>query len=121
MVLKKSAIRGVESNGMMCSTRELELGDDHDGIIELPADAPVGMAFAEYHGADPVFDVAITPNRPDCMGVIRHRARSGGGWPRHAEAGRGAEPIAGSFPARSKSAPMIPKAARPFTAASFAA
>lgn len=67
--LKKSAIRGVESNGMMCSTRELELGDDHDGIIELPADAPVGMAFAEYHGSDPVFDVAITPNRPDCMGV----------------------------------------------------
>ena len=67
--LKKSAIRGVESNGMMCSTRELELGDDHDGIIELPADAPVGMDFAEYHGSDPVFDVAITPNRPDCMGV----------------------------------------------------
>jgi len=67
--LKKSAIRGVESNGMMCSTRELELGDDHDGIIELPEDAPVGMAFAEYHGASPVFDVAITPNRPDCMGV----------------------------------------------------
>ena len=67
--LKKSAIRGVESNGMMCSTRELELGEDHDGIIELPADAPVGMAFADYHGADPVFDVAITPNRPDCMGV----------------------------------------------------
>lgn len=67
--LKKSAIRGIESNGMMCSTRELELGEDHDGIIELPADAPVGMAFAEYHGSDPVFDVAITPNRPDCMGV----------------------------------------------------
>ncbi|MFC0590328.1 phenylalanine--tRNA ligase subunit beta [Novosphingobium aquiterrae] len=67
--LKKSAIRGVESNGMMCSTRELELGDDHDGIIELPADAPVGTSFAAYHGSDPVFDVAITPNRPDCMGV----------------------------------------------------
>ncbi len=67
--LKKSAIRGVESNGMMCSTRELELGDDHDGIIELPADAPIGTAFADYHGTDPVFDVAITPNRPDCMGV----------------------------------------------------
>jgi phenylalanyl-tRNA synthetase beta chain len=67
--LKKSAIRGIESNGMMCSTRELELGEDHDGIIELPADAPVGMAFAHYHGSDPVFDVAITPNRPDCMGV----------------------------------------------------
>ncbi|MEQ1498749.1 MAG: phenylalanine--tRNA ligase subunit beta [Novosphingobium sp.] len=67
--LKKSAIRGVESNGMMCSVRELELGDEHDGIIELPADAPVGTPFADYHGADPVFDVAITPNRPDCMGV----------------------------------------------------
>jgi phenylalanyl-tRNA synthetase beta chain len=69
MVLRKSAIRGVESNGMMCSTRELELGEDHDGIIELPEDAPVGTTFAEYHGADPVFDIAITPNRPDCMGV----------------------------------------------------
>jgi len=69
MELRKSAIRGVESNGMMCSVRELELGDEHDGIIELPADAPVGMAFADYHGASPVFDVAITPNRPDCMGV----------------------------------------------------
>lgn len=67
--LKKSAIRGVESNGMMCSSRELELGDDHSGIIELPADAPIGMPFADFTGADPVFDVAITPNRPDCMGV----------------------------------------------------
>ena len=46
--LKKSAIRGVESNGMMCSTRELELGDDHDGIIELAADAPVGGPL-EWH------------------------------------------------------------------------
>ena len=69
MVLKQASVRGVESNGMMCSTRELELGEDHDGIIELPADAPVGTAFADYNGADPVFDVAITPNRPDCMGV----------------------------------------------------
>ncbi|QZH76341.1 MAG: phenylalanine--tRNA ligase subunit beta [Erythrobacter sp.] len=69
MVLKKSAIRGVESNGMMCSVRELELGDEHDGIIELPGDALVGTLFAEYHGASPVFDVAVTPNRPDCMGV----------------------------------------------------
>ena len=69
MVLKKAAVRGVESNGMMCSTRELELGEDHDGIIELPDDAPVGASFAEYHGASPVIEVAITPNRPDCMGV----------------------------------------------------
>ncbi|MBX7533828.1 phenylalanine--tRNA ligase subunit beta [Qipengyuania sp. 1XM1-15A] len=70
MELRKSAIRGVESNGMMCSVRELELGEEHDGIIELPEDAPVGQTFAEYHDASPVFDVAITPNRPDCMGVL---------------------------------------------------
>ncbi|WP_416830347.1 MAG: phenylalanine--tRNA ligase subunit beta [Erythrobacter sp.] len=69
MELRKSAIRGVESNGMMCSVRELELGDEHDGIIELPDDAPVGHSFADYHGSSPVIDVAITPNRPDCMGV----------------------------------------------------
>ena len=69
MELRKSAIRGVESNGMMCSTRELGLGEEHDGIIELPADAPLGASFADYLGSDPVFDVAITPNRPDCMGV----------------------------------------------------
>lgn len=70
MTLKKTAIRGVESNGMMCSSRELELGDDHDGIIELPADAPVGTAFSDYADLnDPVLDVAITPNRQDCMGV----------------------------------------------------
>ncbi|MFT3977717.1 MAG: phenylalanine--tRNA ligase subunit beta [Sphingomonas bacterium] len=70
MVLKVAAIRGVESNGMMCSSRELELGDDHDGIIELPADAPVGTPYPAYAGLDdPVIDVAITPNRQDCMGV----------------------------------------------------
>ncbi|WP_085808233.1 phenylalanine--tRNA ligase subunit beta [Sphingomonas sp. TZW2008] len=70
MVLKVASIRGVESNGMMCSTRELELGDDHDGIIELAADAPVGDVYAEWAGLnDPVIDVSITPNRQDCMGV----------------------------------------------------
>lgn len=70
MVLKVAAIRGVESNGMMCSTRELELGDDHDGIIELASDAPVGQDYAGWAGLnDPVIDVAITPNRQDCMGV----------------------------------------------------
>jgi len=68
--LKKAAIRGVESNGMMCSARELQLGEDHDGIIELPSDAPVGTSFADYADLDDaVFDVAITPNRQDCMGV----------------------------------------------------
>ena len=97
MELRKSAIRGVESNGMMCSVRELQLGDEHDGIIELPADAPVGTDFATYHGASPVFDVAITPNRPDCMGVegiARDLAAAGMGtfkpWR--------AESVAGEFP-----------------------
>ena len=96
MVLKKSAIRGVESNGMMCSTRELELGEDHDGIIELPADAPLGTAFADYHGSDPVFDVAITPNRPDCMGVYgiaRDLAAAGLGTLKPVAV----NPVAGSF------------------------
>src|SRR5438270_11894873 len=70
LTLKVAAIRGVESRGMMCSSRELELGDDHSGIIELPGDAPVGAAFTEYAGLDdPVLDVNVTPNRQDCMGV----------------------------------------------------
>ncbi len=70
LTLKVATIRGVESNGMMCSMRELELSDEHDGIIELPADAPVGQGYAVYAGlGDPVIDVAITPNRQDCMGV----------------------------------------------------
>ncbi len=97
MVLKVAAVRGVESNGMMCSTRELELGDDHDGIIELPGDAPVGTAFADYHGSDPVFDVAITPNRPDCMGVYgiaRDLAAAGLGTLKPVTV----QPVAGSYP-----------------------
>ena len=70
MTLKVAAIRGVESRGMMCSARELELGDDHSGIIELPEDAPVGTSFVDYAGlGDPVFDVNVTPNRQDYMGV----------------------------------------------------
>ncbi len=70
ITLKVAAIRGVESNGMMCSTRELQLGDEHDGIIELAADAPVGTSYADYAGlTDPVIDISVTPNRQDCMGV----------------------------------------------------
>jgi phenylalanyl-tRNA synthetase beta chain len=76
-------IRGVESRGMMCSERELELSDSHDGIIDLPADAPVGTSFAAYaHLDDPVFDIKLTPNRPDCTsihGVARDLAASGMG------------------------------------------
>ncbi|TZG26035.1 phenylalanine--tRNA ligase subunit beta [Sphingomonas montanisoli] len=70
VTLKIAAIRGVESRGMMCSMRELELGESHDGIIELPADAPIGTPFIDYAGlADPVIDISVTPNRQDCMGV----------------------------------------------------
>lgn len=98
MVLRKAAIRGVESNGMMCSTRELELGDDHDGIIELPADAPVGAAFADYAKLDdPVIDISVTPNRQDCMGVMgiaRDLAAAGLGTFRPVEV----PTIAGAYP-----------------------
>ncbi|RPF71287.1 phenylalanine--tRNA ligase subunit beta [Aurantiacibacter spongiae] len=102
MQLRKSAIRGIESNGMMCSVRELELGEAHDGIIELPADAPIGQSFADYHDASPIFDVAITPNRPDCMGVMgiaRDLAASGLGTFRPASVPRitGNGPIAMSI------------------------
>ncbi|HWL47866.1 MAG TPA: phenylalanine--tRNA ligase subunit beta, partial [Sphingomonadaceae bacterium] len=70
ITLRVAAIRGVESRGMLCSARELGLGDEHSGIIELPADAPVGDAYVTYAGLDdPVIDVSITPNRQDCMGV----------------------------------------------------
>ena len=70
--LRAATIRGIESFGMMCSERELELGEDHDGIIELPTEAAdaVGQSYADYADIDdPVIDVAITPNRQDCMGV----------------------------------------------------
>ena len=68
--LKPGVIRGVESNGMLCSMREMGLGQDHDGIIDLAADAPVGAAFADYMGfGDPVFEIKLTPDRADCLGV----------------------------------------------------
>lgn len=68
--LKPGVIRGVESNGMLCSERELMLSDDHDGIIDLPADAPLGMRFIDWRGLnDPMIYVKITPNRPDALGV----------------------------------------------------
>lgn len=70
MELKVTAIRGEMSNGMMCSLAELALGEDHDGIAELPDDAPKGESYADWAGLDdPVIDVSITPNRQDCMGV----------------------------------------------------
>jgi phenylalanyl-tRNA synthetase beta chain len=69
-VLAESAIRGVASKGMLMSVAELALGEDHSGIIELPADAPVGTPYAALLGlGDPVIDLKVTPNRADCLGV----------------------------------------------------
>ena len=70
LYLKSTKIRGVESNGMLCSEREMGLSDEHTGIIELAEDAEVGAPFAALAGLDdPVIDVGVTPNRPDCLGV----------------------------------------------------
>src|ERR1700759_913045 len=63
-------IRGVESRGMLCSAAELQLSEDHDGIMELPGDAPVGKPYAAWAGlGDPVLEINLTPNRQDCTGV----------------------------------------------------
>ena len=79
--LKAGMIRGEASNGMLCSMREMGLGQDHDGIIDLPADTPIGKPFAEVMGLnDPVFDVKVTPDRADCLsvaGIARDLAASG--------------------------------------------
>ena len=95
--LRKANIRGVESRGMLCSEREMGLGDDHEGIIELADDAPIGAPFARVMGLDdPVFDIAITPNRADCLGVhgiARDLAAAGLGRLRRA----GIEPVPGAF------------------------
>ncbi len=68
-LLKVGKIRGVESEGMLCSARELNLGDDHDGIIELPSDTVVGIEAAKALSLEPVIDIALTPNRVDALGV----------------------------------------------------
>jgi len=68
--LKAGNIRGEASNGMLCSARELGLGTDHDGIIELPDEAPIGMSFVKYRNLDdPIIEIKVTPDRADCLGV----------------------------------------------------
>ena len=70
ITLGVGTIRGVESRGMLCSAAELQISDDHDGIMELSSDAPVGKRYAEWAGlGDPVIEINLTPNRPDCTGV----------------------------------------------------
>jgi len=69
--IKKSKLRGVTSMGMNCSARELGIGSDHDGIMILPEDAPIGVPFADYMKmSDTVLDLEITPNRPDCLSMV---------------------------------------------------
>jgi phenylalanyl-tRNA synthetase beta chain len=70
ITLGVGTIRGVESRGMLCSAAELQISEDHDGIMELPADAPIGKGYAEWAGlGDPVVEINLTPNRQDCTGV----------------------------------------------------
>ena len=68
-VLKKGNVRGVESQGMMCSWRELRLGEDHDGIAELAAELVVGARLLDIMSFDPMIEISVTPNRADCLGV----------------------------------------------------
>lgn len=69
--IKKSKLRGVVSCGMNCSARELGIGSDHDGIMILPEDAPIGMPLADYLNlSDTILDLEITPNRPDCLSMV---------------------------------------------------
>jgi phenylalanyl-tRNA synthetase beta chain len=97
-------IRGVESRGMLVSEAEMQLSDDHDGIVELPADAPVGQSYAQWAKLDdPVFEIKLTPNRPDCTGVhgiARDLAAAGMGTFKDAAI----KPVPGTF-----AAPVIAK------------
>lgn len=69
--IKKAKLRGVESFGMLCSERELGLSDQHEGLMELPADAPLGSDINDYLGLeDVVIEVDLTPNRSDCLGMV---------------------------------------------------
>jgi phenylalanyl-tRNA synthetase beta chain len=67
--LKPAKIRGVTSEGMACSEKELGLSENHEAVLVLPADAPLGVPLADYLG-DAVFDLEVTPNRPDCLSVL---------------------------------------------------
>ena len=71
MTIKRAKLRGLESQGMMCSPTEIGVGGDASGLLILPADAPVGQPFDAYHGmADTVLELEVTPNRPDCLSMV---------------------------------------------------
>jgi phenylalanyl-tRNA synthetase beta chain len=98
ITLGVGTIRGIESRGMLLSEAELEISDNHEGIIDLPADAPVGAGYAEWAGlSDPVIEIGLTPNRPDCTGVhgiARDLAAAGLGAFKDAAI----KPVPGAFP-----------------------
>ncbi len=98
ITLGVGTIRGVESRGMLCSAAELQLSEDHDGILELPADAPIGVAYAQWAGlGDPVLEINLTPNRQDCTGVhgiARDLVAAGMGTLKSAPI----KPVTGEFP-----------------------
>jgi phenylalanyl-tRNA synthetase beta chain len=81
ITLKVGEIRGVQSAGMLLSMREMGLGDDHTGIVDLPADAPVGVPYPVWAGLDdPIIEIAVTPNRGDALsihGIARDLAAAG--------------------------------------------
>jgi phenylalanyl-tRNA synthetase beta chain len=102
-------IRDVESRGMLISGAEIEVSDDAQGIIELPADAPVGRPYVEWAGlADPVIEINLTPNRPDCTGVSGI-ARDLGATSIGTFRNRLPKPIAGKFPCPVKVAIASPE------------
>src|SRR5258705_8551157 len=98
ITLGVGTIRGVESRGMLCSAAELQISEDHDGIMELPADAPIGKGYAEWAGlGDPVLEINLTPNRQDCAGVhgiARDLSAADMGKFRHPSI----KPVKGEFP-----------------------
>jgi phenylalanyl-tRNA synthetase beta chain len=98
LTLTVREVRGVVSNGMLCSAMELGLSDDHEGIIDLAPDAPTGAGYAQWAGlGDPVIEIALTPDRADCAGVrgiARDLAAAGLGTLKPLAR---AEPVAGTF------------------------
>ena len=97
VTLVEKPVRGVVSNGMMCSAAELQLSDESDGILDLSGDLPVGAPATEVFGLEPVIDFEVTPNRPDWLGVngiARDLAATGLGAFRD----KTIPPVAGQFP-----------------------
>jgi len=112
ITLQVGTIRGVESRGMLMSEAELQLSDNHDGIIDLPADAPVGKSYADYAAlGEPVIEINLTPNRPDCTGV-NGIARDLGAASMGTFKDKIAKPVKGEFPCPVKvtieAAPLCP-------------